>query len=130
MKDGVKVGLAQEISRVVTRELCISNMSGTPPVLATAEMIRMMEWAAYLLLDPFYEPGEASVGTVVNVKHLAATPLGMKARAVARLTRFEGRRFYFDVEAFDEKEKIGEGTHERFVIDIARFQAGIEAKLR
>lgn len=129
MKSGLKPGLEQDLIRVVTRDLCVSPVVGLPLVLATAEMIRMMEMAAYLLLQPFYDPGEASVGTMVNVRHLRAAPLGVQVRAVAKLTGVDGRRCLFDVSAFDEKELIGEGTHERFVIDLERYRAGLEAKL-
>ena len=129
MKPGLKPGLEQDLIRVVTRDLCVSQITGLPPVLATAEMIRMMEWAAYLLLQPFYESGEASVGSAVNVRHLAAAPLGARVRALAKLTGFEDRRFFFDVSAFDEKDLLGQGTHERFVIDLERYRGRLEAKI-
>ncbi len=129
MKPGLKPGLEQDLIRVVTRDLCVSQITGLPSVLATAEMIRMMEMAAYLLLQPYYEPSEASVGTAVNIRHLKAAPLGVQVRAVAKLTGVDGRRCLFEVAAFDEKEKIGEGTHERFVIDLERYRARLEAKL-
>jgi fluoroacetyl-CoA thioesterase len=107
----------------------VSRLTQLPPVLATAEMIRLMEYAAFELLQPFYEPGEASVGTAVNVRHTAATPLGMRVRTLARLTGFEGRRYFFEVEAHDEKGEIGKGTHERYLIHIDRFRAGVEEKI-
>lgn len=130
MKTGLKPGLEHDLTRVVTRELAVSAATGLPPVLATAEMIRMMEYAAFLLLAPFYDEGEASVGTAVSVRHLAAAPLGMKVRATAVLTGIDGRRCTFDVTAFDETERIGEGTHERVVVDLARLRAKLEGKLK
>ncbi len=129
MKPNVKPGLEHEIVRVVTRELSVRGMRDVPPVFATAEMIRMMEMAAYHLLEPFYEEGEASVGTAIDVRHTAATPLGMRVRARARLTKVDGKRFLFDVAAFDEKERVGAGTHERFVIDIDRFRTRMDKKI-
>jgi len=129
VKPGLKAGLEQDLIRVVTRDLCVSQITSLPSVLATAEMIRLMEMAAYLLLQPFYDSSEASVGTAVNVRHLKAAPLGVQVRAVARLTGIDGRRCFFEVSVFDEKEKIGEGTHERFIIDLERYRARLEAKL-
>lgn len=130
MKQGLKPGLDQELTRVVTREMCVRAMKDVPAVLATAELIRLMEMAAYHLLEPFYEGNEASVGTRVDVRHTAATPQGMRVRAIARLTSLDGRRCFFDIEAYDEIERIGHGSHERFVIDIGRFRERTEKKLR
>lgn len=95
--------------------------SGGIQVFSTPMMIALMENAALQAVQPHLAAGESTVGTVVNIKHLAATPLGMQVRAVARLDAVEGRRLLFTVEAFDEREKIGEGTHERFVIGVERF---------
>lgn len=95
--------------------------SGGIQVFSTPMMIALMENAALQAVQPHLAAGESTVGTVVNIKHLAATPLGMQVRAVARLDAVEGRRLSFTVEAFDEREKIGEGTHERFVIGVERF---------
>lgn len=129
MKEGLKPGLEYELVRVVTRDLCVLA-SRTPPVFATAEMLKLMEFAAYHVLEPFYDETESSVGVRAEVEHLAATPPGMRVRAVARLRHVEGRRCFFDLEAFDEKERIGQGTHERFVIDLERFRDRVEKKLQ
>ena len=128
MKDGLKIGLEYELVRVVTRDLCVLA-TRTPPVFATAEMVKLMEFAAYQVLEPFYEEYETSVGVRVEVRHLAPTPVGMRVRAKARLTRIDGRRFLFDIDASDEKEQIGRGTNERFVIDVDRFRDRIEKKM-
>ena len=128
MKDGLKPGLEHELVRVVTRDLCVLA-TRTPPVLATAEMVRLLEFAAYQVLEPYYEEQETSVGVRVEVQHLAPTPVGMRFRAKARLARIDGRRFFFDLEAYDEKEQIGRGTNERFVIDIDRFRDRLERKM-
>jgi predicted thioesterase len=128
MKDGLKIGLEHELERVVTRDLSVLATK-TPPVFATAEMVKLMEFAAYQVLEPFYEDHETSVGVHVEVQHLAPTPVGMRVRAKARLTRIDGRRFFFDIEAYDEKEQIGRGTNERFVIDVERFRDRLEQKM-
>ena len=128
MIDGLKIGLEHEIVRVVTRDVCVLA-TRTPPVFATAEMVKLMEFAAYQVLEPFYEEQETSVGVRVEVQHLAPTPLGMRVRAKARLTQIDGRRFFFDIEAYDEKEQIGRGTNERFVIDVDRFRDRLEKKM-
>lgn len=128
MKDGLKIGLEHELVRVVTRDLCVLA-TRTPPVFATAEMVKLMEFAAYQVLEPFYEEQETSVGVRVEVQHLAPTPLGMRVRAKARLIQIDGRRFFFDIEASDEKEQIGRGTNERFVVDVDRFRTRLEKKM-
>jgi len=99
-----------------------------PPVFSTPMMILMMENAALNALRPFLEPGESAVGTVVNVHHLAATPVGQTVRAEAEVTEADGRRVAFTVSAYDEQEEIGRGTHERMVIDLKRFGARLAAK--
>jgi predicted thioesterase len=128
MIKGVQPGEEHELTRDVTQALTVLAKR-TPPVLATAEMIRWMEYAAYKVLEPFYEDHESSVGARIEVQHLAPTPLGMRFRALARLTRIEGRRYFFELEAYDEKEQIGRGTHERVIIDTARFATRLNDKL-
>lgn len=99
-----------------------------PPVLATPVMIMMMENAALNAIRPFLDPGESCVGTIVNVRHLAATPMGQAVRAEAEVTEADGRRIAFTVRAYDEREEIGAGTHERMVIDMKRFDAKLAEK--
>jgi fluoroacetyl-CoA thioesterase len=116
-------------------ELCVGEEntarhlgSGNVDVLATPEMIRLMEKAAVAAVDRLLPDGYRTVGVAVNVQHLAATPVGMKVRAQAKLIAVEGRKLTFRVEAFDEVEKIGEGEHRRVIIDVGRFKEGVEAK--
>src|SRR5438046_5444658 len=91
-------------------------------VFATPFLIGLLEDAAGSVIHPHLPPGASTVGTLVEVKHLAATPVGMKVRAKATLLETDGRRYLFAVEAWDEKEKIAEGRHERFVVsDMAKF---------
>ncbi|HEY8053767.1 MAG TPA: thioesterase family protein [Steroidobacteraceae bacterium] len=92
-----------------------------PPVLATPVMIMAMENAALNAIKPFLEAGESAVGTRVEVLHLAATPVGRQVVARARVTRVDGRRIEFQIEATDGVAPIGTGTHERMVIDMVRF---------
>ena len=102
--------------------------SGLVPVYSTPAMVGLMEAAAVKALDGQLEPGQTSVGGRIDVRHLAATPVGMSVHARAELTAFNGRKLSFRVEAWDEVEKIGEGLHERFVIDTDKFVARAMAK--
>lgn len=116
---------------VVGRE----DLAGTvepslPLVLATAKMSLAMELAAINALTPFLEPGEFSVGVTVNVTHTAATPPGWKVRAEAEVTGGEGRRVEYMVRAFDDREQIGEGIHTRTVLDRAKFDQRLAAKVK
>src|SRR6185437_9570226 len=99
-----------------------------PPVLATPVMIMMMENAALNAIRPFLEPGESAVGTMVNIRHLAATPVGQSVRAEAEVTKVAGRLIEFTVAASDETEAIGSGTHERVVINVKRLAQRLAAK--
>ncbi|MBQ8145539.1 MAG: thioesterase family protein [Clostridia bacterium] len=103
--------------------------SGTLLVLATPKMIALMEEAAYKAIEGALEEGTSSVGTLMNVKHLSATPVDMEVCATATVTGVDGRRVEFLVEAFDEAGKIGEGTHERFIVTENKFVDKTYAKL-
>jgi fluoroacetyl-CoA thioesterase len=92
-----------------------------PHVFSTPMMVLLMENAALEAVRPYLERNESCVGTVVNVRHLAATPVGQQVRAEAQVTRVDGRRIEFNVTAHDEDQEIGRGTHERMVIDLHRF---------
>ena len=102
--------------------------SGRVPVLATPVMIMAMENAALNAIRPFLEPPETALGTVVAVRHLAATPLGQRVRAEAEVTKVDGRRIEFTLSARDESEEIGRGTHERMVVDYDRIAERVAAK--
>lgn len=121
--------LTGEATVEVTADLTARHLgSGTVSVFATPEMVRLMERAAVNALKPYLAPGQQSVGTMVNVRHLAATPVGTTVTARARLVAVEGRRLTFAVSAHDGTDLIGEGTHERALIDLARFEAKVKAK--
>ena len=97
-------------------------------VLSTPNMIRFMEMTCRNTVLPLLDPGHDTVGTHVNVAHLGASPIGMSVTFTAEVIRVEGRRVEFRVEARDEKEKIGEGTHERAIINIAKFATRLAEK--
>jgi fluoroacetyl-CoA thioesterase len=99
-----------------------------PQVFATPMMVTAMENAALNAVRDYLEPGESAVGTLVNVRHLAATPVGHLITAEAEVTKVDGRRIEFKVSARDETEEIGVGTHERMVVDLARLGARLAAK--
>jgi predicted thioesterase len=101
-----------------------------PQVFATPMMVTIMENAALNAIRDYLEPGESAVGTIVNVKHLAATPVGHQVTATATVTKVDGRRIEFDVSARDEIEEIGVGTHERMLVDMARLDKKLAAKKR
>jgi len=103
--------------------------SGLVHVLATPVMINLFEAAALDALDKHLPPGYQSLGTVLSVRHIAATPVGMKVVAIATITRIDKRTFYFDVKASDEKDLIGDGTHERVVVNVEKFSLRVKAKL-
>jgi fluoroacetyl-CoA thioesterase len=97
-------------------------------VLATPMLVSYFELTAHQLAMPALEPGQGTVGARVDVRHLAATPIGMRVRFRATLIERDGRRLVFRVEADDEQERVGEGTHERFIVDMGRFMQRITAK--
>lgn len=128
------VGKVKEIEITVGEaDSAIVHGSGTLPVFATPGMIGLMENAAYKLAQECMEEGgpedACTVGTSISVSHMVATPLGMKVRALAKIIAVEGRKIVFEVEAFDEKEKIGEGTHERFVVFGEKFLGKTNSKM-
>src|SRR5690242_3643041 len=101
-----------------------------PQVFATPMMVTIMENAALNAIREYLEPGESAVGTVVNVRHLAATPAGHQVTATAEVTEVDGRRVAFNVSARDEIEEIGVGTHERMIVDMARLNKRLDVKKR
>lgn len=129
MDFNIQVGMKAEIELVVEQQhTAIAFGSGGVRVFATPMMIGMMEKAALTAVDSHLCEGFATVGTLVNASHLAATPVGMKVTAMAELIRIEGKKLTFKIEAYDEKEKIGEGLHERYIIEMAKFLKRTEEK--
>jgi fluoroacetyl-CoA thioesterase len=103
--------------------------SGRVSVLATPVMINLMEAAALNAVERLLPQGHQSLGTRLEVGHYAATPVGMRLRATAELTKVEGRNLQFRVDAFDEKERVGDGLHTRVVVNVARFDERVQRKL-
>ena len=97
-------------------------------VLATPVLCHWFESASVRAIAEQLEPGEASVGTRLSIEHLKATPVGMQVRVTARVVAAEGRRVTFEVSAVDDVELVARGTHERFVVDLDRFLAGVQSK--
>lgn len=125
----IEIGLSAEITHEVTdQDTAASYGSGLVPVLSTPHLIALMENAAQQVLNPHMEAGQSAVGTHIDMRHLAATPVGMQVRVRAELTQIDGRRLRFKIEAWDAQEKIGTCDHERFIIDKARFMQRLEKK--
>ncbi len=119
----IPIGAAGSFTLVVTAEHLANRFKDAtlPPVLATPVMIMAMENAALNALKPFLGAGESAVGTRIDVLHLAPTPVGRQIVAAAQVTKVEGRRIEFKIEATDGVAAIGTGTHERMLIDMVRF---------
>ena len=125
----LSVGIVGELTTVVQPEMLANAVgSGGIAVLSTPSMIGLMEGAAHNSVAALLPDGQVTVGTRVDIRHLAATPLGMQVRARAELVEIDGRRLVFRVEAFDAREKIGEGTHERAIVDPARLLTRVNQK--
>jgi fluoroacetyl-CoA thioesterase len=122
-------GLKGEISRVVTdSDTAAAYGSGLVPVLSTPHLIALMESTSQSVIEPYLDSGQTAVGTHIDMRHLAATPVGMKVRVQAELVEVDGRRLRFHVEAWDELERVGEAEHERFIVDRARFLKRVAEK--
>jgi fluoroacetyl-CoA thioesterase len=125
----IPIGAQGEIKLLVTSEVAIDFMGmETARVLATPYLVWNLEMACHNAIKPYLEEGYDSVGTEVNMKHLGATPIGMSVTFRGVVTEVKDRRIRFRVEAFDEKEKIAEGSHERFIVNVARFATKVQAK--
>lgn len=122
-------GLVGEVeSPVMATDTAARLGSGSVPVLGTPVLVQLMEAAAVQALEGRLLPGLTSVGGRIDVRHLAPTPVGMDVRVRAELVKTDGRRLTFHVEAWDEVERIGEATHERFVVGEEGFTAGARSK--
>ena len=125
-------GLIGEMRFVVQPSDTASAVGGSslPSVLSTQHLVGLLETTAHRAIQPFLQAGQSSVGSLINIKHLAATPVGMEIRIRVELLAVDGRKLRFNVEAWDEIEKIAEGEHERFIIDSTRFSEKVEKKQR
>lgn len=118
----IQIGLKGRAETRATEEnTAAACCSGALPVFGTPFMIALMEEAAFTSLEPFLAPGESTVGTKLEITHLSATPVGMTVTAQSEVTEVDRKRIVFRVEAFDETGKIGEGAHERFIVNAQKF---------
>ena len=127
MEKGIKFSL----ERVVTEDLTAKAMgSGTLDVFATPAMIALIEETAWKSVAERLEDGQATVGTCLKINHIAPSPVGMKIKCETELTEIDGRRLVFNVKVVDECGEIGNGVHERFIINAERFQAKANEKAK
>jgi len=131
MDFNVNIGLEGEAQDLVTQENTAKRYgSGGIEVYATPAMVGLMENASLKSVDPKLPEGFATVGINLEIKHLAATPIGMNVRAKAILREIDNKKLTFYVQAFDEKEMIGEGTHTRYIIQVDKFLQRMQEKRR
>ena len=120
----------EQKTEVVYENTATAVGSGVLEVFATPCMLALMEKTACDSIIPYLDEGWGSVGTQVDIKHVAATPIGMTVRCESELVEVDGRRLVFTVKAYDDAGLIGEGTHERFLVDNEKFQGKADAKLK
>ena len=123
----LETGIKNEKTTTVTeKDTAACHGSGTLPVFATPAMIALMENTAMESVAPFLQEGEGTVETLINVRHVAATPLGGEVRCEWELVEVDRRRLVFTVRAFDGRGMVGEGTHERFIVNNEKFMAKLQ----
>jgi predicted thioesterase len=126
----IRPGLSGTAELVVGEEHTAPRVgSGRVHVLATPVMINLIEAAALAAIEHLLPAGYQSLGTRLDIRHIAATPVGMRVRATAVVTKMESRTVSFRIEAHDEKDLIGDGTHERVVVNVAKFDQRVQRKL-
>lgn len=129
MTFNLQVGMKARVEQKVTYELTVAKFGISDlQVYATPMMIGLMEKASMEVVDVHLPEGFVTVGTHLDVKHLAATPAGMNVYAISELVKIQGKKLSFKIEAFDDKEKIGEGTHDRFIINLEQFLKAADSK--
>src|ERR1700722_607688 len=133
--DDLEIGLCQSASLTVSDRLTVPAQAAVfspgaemPPVFATAQMIAFVEWTCVAALAPYLAPHQRTVGTGVEMTHIAATPTGMTVPAEVELVAFDGRVLRFKIACRDERELIGDGFHERTIVDHDRFMARLARK--
>jgi fluoroacetyl-CoA thioesterase len=127
---GLKTGLTGTAELVVGIEHTAPSIgSGMVPVLATPVMINVIEAAALAAVEHLLPAGHQSLGIHLDIRHFAATPIGMRVRATAELIAVDGRTLTFRIAARDEREPIGDGSHQRVVVNVARFDERVQKKL-
>lgn len=127
----IPVGLRNEAVFIVEEQFTAAHIgSGSLRVLATPSMIGMMERVSHALIAQQLPEGYSSVGALVDVRHLAPTPMNARVRIFSQVVEVDGRKVTLHVEAWDDQEKVGEGTHQRVIIDIQRFLKRVDEKQR
>ncbi|MBQ2597985.1 MAG: thioesterase [Oscillospiraceae bacterium] len=127
----LSVGIKGNLERTVTEDLTAEALgSGLLPVFATPAAVALAEETAWRSVAGELEEGQGTVGTLMELAHIAATPLGMKVRCETELVEVDRRKLVFTVKVYDEKEKVADGRHERFIIDNAKFLSKAEGKLQ
>lgn len=130
MSEQLRAGMVFEKTMIVSEAVAARHLAGKGiSVLSTPELVRFVEECALEGVLPSLQPNQNTVGTRVDVRHMAATPMGMKVTARCTLVEIDRRRLAFTVEVHDELEKVGEGTHERFIVDGEKHQQRIAEKL-
>jgi len=130
MADQLQVGMTFEKTITVTESVAAQHLAGQGiGVFSTPELVRFVEICALEGVRPFLQPGQDTVGTKVDIKHLAATPIGMRVTARCTLLEIDRRRLSFTFEVHDELDKVGEGAHERFIVDKDKQQQRLKEKL-
>ena len=125
--DTLEIGLTSEVEWSVTDDLC--TVRGGYHVFSTPSMVLLVERTAIRLLEPHLEAGQSSVGTRVDIRHMAPTLAGMKVRAETELVHMDRRKVSFKIRVFDDAELVGEADHERFVIDVDKYVEKLKKKL-
>ncbi len=126
----MKIGISGKKIITVTENMTAKSLgSGELSVYATPSMIALMENTAYTSVSEYLENSQGTVGTLMNVKHLSATPVGMEVTCKSKLVEIDGKKLVFEVKAYDKLGCIGEGIHERFIIDNEKFIAKTKSKL-
>jgi fluoroacetyl-CoA thioesterase len=129
MSEELQAGLTHEMERQVTEDLSAQKVfPHVPNVYATRAMVGHFEEVCAEMVLPYLGEGEQTVGIGMKFSHTAATPIGMKVRFTAKLVEVEGRKLTFEVQGFDEVEKIGQATHERFIINAEKFNSKLAQK--
>ena len=130
-KKDLQPGLSAEVETIVgEKETAAHHGSGSIPVYATPALVALMENAAVRALVGHLPTGHTTVGGQIDVRHLAATPVGLKVRARAELTEVHGRKLNFHIQAWDEVDQIGEANHSRFIVNEEAFMTRVNAKAR
>ena len=129
MAEPLKIGMRFEKTLTVTEPLTAAQLHHRGIyVMSTPEMVRLVEHCALEGVQPFLQPNQNSVGTRVDLRHLGGTPMGMRVTARTTLVEIDRRRLVFQAEVHDELEKVGEGTHERFIVDAEKHLQRIQEK--